>query len=123
MPGDMHPTAAAHSPPAGPSRGPGATGPAAAVILLTGCLLQGAAGPSLAAAAAPGACSSVPVFAGGRRSGAVCRSAAPSQGLTVLDLSDSWTPRLFGEAPERGDAGQQPYRARLLQLADERLGP
>ncbi|HVY47331.1 MAG TPA: hypothetical protein VHB21_15690, partial [Minicystis sp.] len=39
-------------------------------------------------------------------------------GLTVVDLSDAWTPRVFAKDPATGDAS--PYRARYLRLANQR---
>jgi hypothetical protein len=63
----------------------------------------------------------VPVFEGGRRIGRVCPEKAAEHGLTVIDLSDSWAPIIFSEAPELGKAGHQPYRETYVQLADERF--
>ena len=52
----------------------------------------------------------LPVYRDGNRSGLVCPSEATSQGLTVVDLSDDWAPRMF--APD------DPYRSVYARLAD-----
>lgn len=54
------------------------------------------------------------MFAEGEVAGSVCSSEASALGLTILDLSDKWTPRVFvpsasGDAPE--------YRGKYLTLA------
>lgn len=59
----------------------------------------------------------VPAWRDGVHAGWVCPDQAALAGLTVLDLSDAWTPRVFSED---GTAGQ-PYRTTYLALADERL--
>lgn len=64
----------------------------------------------------------IPVYAAGRRSGQVCLRDAAGSGLTVVDLSDRRTPRLFSEDPALGAAGRQPYRDTFLRLAAERFG-
>lgn len=61
----------------------------------------------------------IPVYAEGQQTGTVCKDAVAEAGLTVVDLSDSWTPRLF-DVP--ADAPPLPYRARLLALQNEVLG-
>lgn len=60
-------------------------------------------------------CDVVGVMAQGAEVGAVCVDEVEARGLTVIDLSDTWTPRVF-----RPDArsGKDPlYRARYLELA------
>lgn len=68
--------------------------------------------PRVFAPSRPG-CDTVPVFAKGAAAGSVCVEDAAKEGLTVVDLSDGWTPRVFaaseGEGPE--------YRAKYLELA------
>jgi hypothetical protein len=63
-------------------------------------------------------CPTVPVYQDGRVSSYVCEDAAAQAGLTVLDLSAEWTPRLFTETPDL----PHPYRPTLVALANERLG-
>lgn len=60
----------------------------------------------------------VPLFADGEQTGSVCPRDAQARGLTIIDLSDDWTPYIFTEG-EVG--GRQPYRPIFLALADERL--
>lgn len=62
------------------------------------------------------------VFEAGRKTGEICVENAPGQGLTVIDLSDSWAPVLFSEDPVLGDAGKQPYLATFLALARGQFG-
>lgn len=76
-----------------------------------------AAPPALEAASSPIAPVTVPVFVGGEVAGAVAVAAA--RGLTVLDLSNAWTPRFLAEDPALGEAGRVPFRATYLGLADE----
>jgi hypothetical protein len=64
-------------------------------------------------------CEAVVVLDAGRARGRVCVDDAGREGLTVLDLSDSWTPRVFqpsasGAAPE--------YRKTYLELASAPSG-
>lgn len=61
-------------------------------------------------------CDAVPVFHGGAEAGSICVDDAAEEGLTVIDLSDAWTPRIFakdanGNAPE--------YREKYLELASQ----
>jgi putative peptidoglycan binding protein len=56
----------------------------------------------------------VPVFAGGRLQGEVADEDAGARGLTLLDLSDDWTPAPFTEAI--------PYSQVLVALANEMMG-
>lgn len=53
----------------------------------------------------------------GQVRGTICRDRAAGLGLTVIDLSEDWTPALFAPGPE----GQAPrYRERYLALAHGR---
>lgn len=65
-------------------------------------------------------CAEIPVFRDGAPDGTVCASHAAADGLTVIDLSDDWTPRVFEEDAALGELGVQPYRPVYLALADER---
>jgi len=60
-------------------------------------------------------CETVPVFSGGESNGGVCADDAAASGLTVVDLSDAWTPRVFAPDPETHAAPE--YRAKYLELA------
>lgn len=60
-------------------------------------------------------CAAVPVYVAGEPVGAVCAEDAAREGLTVLDLSDRWTPRVFAPDPVSGEAPE--YRAKYLELA------
>ena len=60
----------------------------------------------------------VPVFRDGGRAGDTCAARAATEGLTLLDLGDGFTPRIF---TEEAATGRHPYRATFLALADERL--
>lgn len=58
-------------------------------------------------------------MADGETVGAVCEAEAAAQHLTVIDLSETWAPRVL-----RGDAasGAPAYRDRYVQIAREELG-
>ena len=59
-------------------------------------------------------CDAVPVYWRGESAGSVCAEDAAKEGLTVLDLADSWTPRVF----KSGDGKDAPeYTAKYLELA------
>jgi hypothetical protein len=60
-------------------------------------------------------CEAVVVFDRGAAAGAVCADEASARGLTVVDLSDDWTPRIFARDPESGRAPE--YRDQYLRLA------
>ena len=45
-------------------------------------------------------CEAIAVFAGGEAAGTVCVADADKNGLTVVDLSDTWTPRVFAPDAE-----------------------
>ncbi len=62
-------------------------------------------------------CETVPVFSAGEPDGRVCADDAAASGLTVVDLSDTWTPRVF--APDPGTHAAPEYRARYLELASQ----
>lgn len=62
-------------------------------------------------------CESVTVFAKGAPFGSVCVDDAEKEGLTVVDLSDGWTPRVFAPDPTSHDAPE--YRAKYLELASQ----
>ena len=57
------------------------------------------------------------MFAGGVENGSVCVEDAATNGLTVVDLSDTWTPRVFAIDP--GTSSAPEYRARYLELANQ----
>jgi hypothetical protein len=60
-------------------------------------------------------CGTVQVFAAGSEAGSICSEDAGKEGLVVLDLSDSWAPRVFAPDPTTHDAPD--YRAKYLELA------
>ncbi|MFT3693537.1 MAG: peptidoglycan-binding domain-containing protein [Kofleriaceae bacterium] len=63
-----------------------------------------------------GRCVTVNVFEGGVDRGAICATEAMAKGMTLVDLTDTWTPGLFQPAD-----GQTPsFHDRYLQLAHER---
>jgi hypothetical protein len=62
-------------------------------------------------------CEAVPVFAAGAGDGSVCVEDAAASGLTVVDLSDAWTPRVFDVDPQTSSAPE--YRAKYLELAGQ----
>lgn len=74
--------------------------------------------PACPALPAKPACEGVlPVFEAGCATRWVCPADLAAQGLTSLDLSDTWTPPIFREEPSLGEAGKQPYKAVYLKLA------
>jgi len=62
-------------------------------------------------------CEAVPVFTAGEANGSVCAEDASANGLTVVDLSDAWTPRVFAPDPVTRSAPE--YRAKYLELANQ----
>jgi hypothetical protein len=65
-----------------------------------------------------GECISVEVFERGVAKGSMCVADAQARGLTVVDLTDSWTPTIF--QPTRD--GQVPsFHDRYLELASEKV--
>jgi hypothetical protein len=62
-------------------------------------------------------CIPVVHFEQGKERGVICLQDARGRGLTVIDLTDAWTPTLFAPSAD----GQTPsFRARYLALAAER---
>ncbi len=61
----------------------------------------------------------VPIFDGGEFAGDVCPDEAPRAGLTVIDLSAQWAPRILDGSEALGHV---PYRDAYLALAEERFG-
>lgn len=60
-------------------------------------------------------CAGVAVrFAAGRETALVCPDEATEQGLTIVELDDTWTPKLFASTV---DAREPAFRARYLALA------
>ena len=100
------------------SRG-GVAGSASAVAPATTPSAAIAAGPAARKSFAPShaGCDAVPVFVAGAQAGSVCADEAHANGLTVLDLSDEWTPLVFAPDPETHDAPS--YRAKYLELANQ----
>jgi hypothetical protein len=64
----------------------------------------------------------MPVYHAGRETGRVCPDQAGKLGLTVIDLSTQWAPRLFADQPSLGKKGKQPYRKTFLALQNEAFG-
>ena len=63
-----------------------------------------------------GECQTVVVLEGGAEKGSICAADAQARGLTILDLTDAWTPTLFAPTAD----GQLPsFRGRYLALASE----
>lgn len=62
-------------------------------------------------------CETVEVFASGAPAGSVCTKDAAANGLTIVDLSDTWTPRVFAPDPKTQDAPE--YRTKYLELANQ----
>jgi hypothetical protein len=83
--------------------------------------------PSSSATAAPAAqplrgltpsragCDTVPVFDAGAGVGTVCVEELSKLGLTIVDLSDEWTPKIFQRDPATGDSSN--YRKTYIRLA------
>ncbi|NUP04967.1 MAG: hypothetical protein HOW73_02785 [Polyangiaceae bacterium] len=61
-------------------------------------------------------CSTVPVFVAGASAGSVCAEDATREGLTVVDLADTWTPRIFSPSE---DGSAPAYRKKYLELASQ----
>ncbi len=64
----------------------------------------------------------VEVWEGGHRTGFLCPEEARARGLTIVDLSDDWVPRLFRNPPDASRNERQPYRSTLLRLEDTPSG-
>lgn len=71
--------------------------------------------PSAKVFAARSGCDAIKVYADGAPAGEICADDAEKSGLTVIDLSDTWTPRVFAPDPTTKDAPA--YRAKYLDLA------
>ncbi len=74
-------------------------------------------------AAQPASCPDaerVPLYADGAPVERICPADVERRGLTVVDLSDGWLPRLFDDDPT-APGGKLDYRAELLALENERL--
>ncbi|HLU65848.1 MAG TPA: hypothetical protein VKZ63_06205 [Kofleriaceae bacterium] len=101
------------------------------LIVSAGCRSEGEEPPASAGAsrgqpvapepAAPRCDDPVPVFEDGAETGRVCPEAAGELGLTVIDLSDDWVPRLFRGDPATGEI-DHPYRDTYVALANYELG-
>jgi len=63
-----------------------------------------------------GECINVELFENGQDKGPICIADAQARGLTVVDLTDQWTPTLFD--PIEGQAPT--FRAKYLELAAEK---
>jgi len=61
-------------------------------------------------------CDRVAVFAAGESAGAVCVEDVEKEGLTVVDLSDTWAPRVF--VPDAPTQKAPEYRSKYLELAN-----
>jgi hypothetical protein len=57
------------------------------------------------------------VLAAGETAGTVCVEEAGQHGLTIVDLSDDWTPRVFAPDPVSHDAPA--YRTKYVELASQ----
>jgi len=64
-------------------------------------------------------CVPASIWRDGQRDGTVCLADATARGLTVIDLSEDWTPPVLGAAPDGTAPG---YRSSYLALAQERFG-
>ncbi len=64
-------------------------------------------------------CDAVRVARAGTDAGSICVEDAANEGLTVLDLSNDWTPRIFAK-DNRGRAPE--YREKYLELASQAHG-
>lgn len=64
-------------------------------------------------------CSVVTVYAAGQPAGRICEDEAAAAGLTVLDLSDEWTPTIFARDRATGDTPY--YRSTYIRLANSRV--
>jgi hypothetical protein len=74
--------------------------------------------PERATVATDPPCDPVPVFEAGAQHGEVCRADAAGRGLTVIDLSDDWTPAVLARTPD----GRLPgYHAHYVAIANEQL--
>jgi len=68
---------------------------------------------------APACDDPVPIWAEGQSERSICPAAAAAAGLTLVDLSDDWAPRVLVGDPE---VGPVPYRDRYVRIAREDFG-
>ena len=61
------------------------------------------------------------VMEDGSSSGTRSIAAVEREGLTVIDLSDAWAPRVLRDEPSLGEVGRVGYRATYVALANERF--
>ena len=73
--------------------------------------------PVASAPAAPRCADPIPIWTDGRAAGSVCAEDAAARGLTILDLSDAWTPAALTPPP---GAPPLAYRATYQALAAEK---
>ena len=66
---------------------------------------------------AEGECITAEWIENGETKGQICVADAQARGLTIVDLSESWTPTLFQPAPDGQVSG---FRAKYLELAAEK---
>jgi hypothetical protein len=78
---------------------------------------QASAQQQLPSMTADGQCLQVTVMENGAEHGTVCAAAARARGLTLVDLTDAWTPALFASSAD----GRVPsFHDRYIALANER---
>lgn len=65
-------------------------------------------------------CERIATFVDGREVETLCDHAAASRGLTILDLSDRFVPRVLDGAPDAEESERPSYRSIYVALADER---
>ncbi|MFK7989929.1 MAG: hypothetical protein AB8I08_28170 [Sandaracinaceae bacterium] len=70
-------------------------------------------------AAPPADTGDIPFWDGGAIVRRIDRATAEAEGLTLLDLGDEATPRIFTEDPSMGRSGRQAYRENFIRLANE----
>jgi hypothetical protein len=70
-----------------------------------------------AVVASPGECITAELVEGGKLRGPICVEDAQARGLTIVDLTDDWTPTLF--ARPTADGTLPAFRGRYLELAAE----
>lgn len=61
------------------------------------------------------------MYANGEQVDALCPDDLAARGLTAIDLSHGWVPKLFVDDPSLGDIGRLRYRDTLVALAAERF--
>jgi len=100
-----------------PTTSPAASAPGKQDLVAQSSAASAAAGRRKIEALSPSRadCETAQVFEAGASIGAICIDDAERNGLTVLDLSDTWTPRVFAADAKTGSAPD--YRAKYLELA------